>query len=86
LTEAEALIYPHNPVDNLAPLAAAKIAIIAVAGDADDLVPIEENIKRVERRYRELGGELKLILKPGVGHHPHSLEDPTPVVEFLVGH
>jgi hypothetical protein len=27
-----------------------------------------------------------VILKPGVGHHPHSLKDPAPVVEFLLRH
>jgi lysophospholipase L1-like esterase/pimeloyl-ACP methyl ester carboxylesterase len=84
LTEEAALVWPGNPVDNLAPLAAAKIPIIAVAGDADDVVPPKENIGVVETRYRELGGEIKVIVKPGVGHHPHSLEDPAPVVEFLV--
>jgi pimeloyl-ACP methyl ester carboxylesterase len=35
LTEAQALTYPNNPIDRLAPLAAAKIPIVAVAGDAD---------------------------------------------------
>jgi lysophospholipase L1-like esterase/pimeloyl-ACP methyl ester carboxylesterase len=86
LSEQEALNYPLNPVDNLKPIADAKIPIIAVAGDADDVVPMEENISLVEKRYRELGGEIQLIVKPGVGHHPHSLSDPTPVVNFLVQH
>jgi lysophospholipase L1-like esterase/pimeloyl-ACP methyl ester carboxylesterase len=85
-TEEEALAYKFNPLDNLAPLAAAKIPIIAVAGDADVVVPMDENISIVESRYRELGGEIQLIVKPGVGHHPHSLEDPTPVVDFLIRH
>ena len=85
-TEEQALAYPLNPIDNLAPIAAAKIPIIAVAGDADDTVPVAENIGIVEARYKKLGGEIKVILKPGVGHHPHSLEDPTPVVDFLLAH
>lgn len=85
-TEEQALAYPLNPVDNLAPIAAAKIPIIAVAGDADDTVPIEENIKIVEARYLKLGGEIKVIIKPGCAHHPHSLTDPTPVVDFLLAH
>ncbi|HEY9248699.1 MAG TPA: GDSL-type esterase/lipase family protein [Rariglobus sp.] len=84
LTEEQARDYTGNPIDNLAPLAAAKIPIIAVAGDADDVVPLNENIGIVEKRYRELGGRIQLITKPGVGHHPHSLTDPTPVVDFLV--
>lgn len=84
LTEEQALTYTGNPVDNLAPLAAAKIPVVAVAGDADVVVPMDENIGVVEKRYRELGGRIELITKPGVGHHPHSLKDPTPVVHFLV--
>ena len=84
LTEAEALNSPLIPLNNLKAIAEAKIPIIAVAGDADDIVPMDENIFILEKRYRELGGEIQLIVKPGVGHHPHSLTDPTPVVTFLL--
>ena len=86
LTEEQALAYQLNPVDNLKPLAAAKIPVIAVCGDADDVVPIAENIQLVEKRYRELGGEIQVIVKPGVGHHPHSLADPQPIVDFILAH
>ena len=41
--EAEALAYRKNPVDELVPLAAAKVALIHVVGDADQVVPPEEN-------------------------------------------
>jgi hypothetical protein len=27
-----------------------------------------------------------MIRKPGVGHHPHGLEDSTPIVEFIAKH
>ena len=85
-SDAEALAYPSNPVDNLRPLAAAHLPIIAVAGDSDRTVPMEENILIVEARYRELGGVIKIIVKPGGGHHPHSLTDPTPIVDFILAH
>lgn len=85
-TEEQALAYQLNPVDHLKPLAAAKIPIIAVCGDADDAVPIAENIQLVEKRYRELGGEIQVIVKPGVSHHPHSLADPQPIVDFILAH
>ncbi len=42
-----------------------------------------ENINIVEERYKKLGGEIKIIAKPDNGHHPHSLKDPTPIVEFI---
>jgi hypothetical protein len=83
-SDAEALAYPGNPVDNLAPLAAAGIPLLHVYGDADDLVRWEENTGVVAERYRALGGEITVIPKPGVGHHPHGLEDPTPIVEWVV--
>lgn len=85
-TEEEALAYPGNPVDNLAPLAEAKIPLLILCADADEVVPPEENGFLAEQRYRALGGEVKMIRKPGMGHHPHSLENPAPIVEFLEAH
>jgi len=86
LTEEQALAYKLNPVDNLAPLAKAKIPILSVCGEADKTVPIDENTRVVEKRYKELGGEIEVIAKPNCDHHPHSLKDPTPIVEFVLKH
>ena len=70
--DAQAKAYALNPVDNLAPLAKAHVAILSICGDADDVVPMPENTLLVQSRYEKLGGEIKVITKPGVGHHPHS--------------
>ena len=85
-SEAEALAYAKNPVDQLAPLAAAGVPLLHVYGDADEVVPWEENTGVVAQRYRQLGGSMTLIAKPGVGHHPHGLDDSTPIVQFIVRH
>jgi pimeloyl-ACP methyl ester carboxylesterase len=82
-SDEEAFAYPGNPVDNLAPLAEAHIPLLNIYGDDDDIVPWEENTGVVAERYAALGGEIKLIAKPGVGHHPHGPEDPTEVVEWI---
>jgi pimeloyl-ACP methyl ester carboxylesterase len=84
--EAGALAYTNNPIDTLAPLAAARVPIIHVVGDGDDVVPVAENTSILEARYRELGGTIQVIHKPGVGHHPHGLDDPAPVVDFILKH
>jgi pimeloyl-ACP methyl ester carboxylesterase len=84
LSEQEALTYKGNPLDNLAPLAAAGIPIIAVYGEDDIDLPPEENVLLLQIRYRALGGEIVVIPKPGVGHHPHSLVDPSPLLDFIV--
>ena len=83
-TEAQALAFQGNPIDNLQPLAKAGIPLLHVVGDADEVVPVAENTDIIVKRYRELGGSIMVINKPGVGHHPHSLQDPTPIVEFVI--
>ena len=52
------------------------------------MVPIAENTLLIEKKHHEkLGGlEFKVIVKPGVNHHPHSLRDPTPIVDFILAH
>lgn len=79
----EARAYTKNPVDNLEPLAAAKVPLLHVYGDADEVVPWDENTGKIAENYKKLGGDITLIAKPGVGHHPHGLDDSTPIVEFI---
>ncbi len=70
-------------MDNLAPLAGAKVPILLVYGDSDRGVPHSENSGVVYDRYKALGGPVERIIKPGQGHHPHGLTDPAPIVEFF---
>lgn len=72
-----------NAISLLQPIAAAGIPIIAVVGDADKTVPYDRNMLPVEEAYRDLRGIVEVIVKPGCDHHPHSLLDPGPVVDFL---
>jgi pimeloyl-ACP methyl ester carboxylesterase len=82
--ESVAMAWTGGPLDTLARLAKAKIPLIYVVGDADTVVPASENALVVAERYRALGGVVKVIHKPGVDHHPHGLDDPAPVVEFIL--
>jgi pimeloyl-ACP methyl ester carboxylesterase len=56
-----------NPIDNLAPLAKAKVKILHLHGDEDALVPTGANSKELARRYRELGGEAEIVLLKSPG-------------------
>ena len=38
----------------------------------------------VYERYQALGGEVQVIQKPGVDHHPHGLENPAPVIKCFL--
>jgi lysophospholipase L1-like esterase/pimeloyl-ACP methyl ester carboxylesterase len=84
-TEAEALVAKVNPIDGLQALAAARVPILNVVGDADVVVPVAENTAILEKRYAGLKGPIEVIHKAGIGHHPHSLKDPKPIVDFVLG-
>jgi len=86
MTEEEGLKFKGNPIDNLQPLAKAGVPLLHVVGDADNVVPVAENTAIIEERYKKLGGQITVIHKPKCGHHPHSLKDPKPIVEFVVKH
>ena len=73
-------------MDSLKPLANANVPLLHVFGDADDVVPWDENTGLIAERYKALGGSIELIRKEGVGHHPHGLDDPTPIVDFIARH
>ncbi|MBP5673541.1 MAG: hypothetical protein J6X49_14225 [Victivallales bacterium] len=83
LTVEQAKTYADQPFDNLEPLAAQKIPVLAVCGEADSVVPMVENINILAERYRKLGGPIRVISKHHCEHHPHSLKDPSVIVNFL---
>ena len=83
LTEEDAQNFNGNPVDKLQELHDTGIPVILIAGDSDTLVPYEENGKHLVDFYREKGGKIMVIVKKGVGHHPHSLENPEEIVKFI---
>ena len=57
------------------------------ATPAPGLAALNQNARTViEKRYLSLGGVIQVIHKPGVGHHPHGLENPEPVVQFILDH
>ena len=86
ITEEEAASFKGNPIDHLEPLAKARIPLLHVCGGADVDVPVDENTAILAERYRALGGDITVIIKEGCAHHPHSLVDPKPIVDFILKH
>lgn len=84
LTEEELCNPEIMPITTCKVLAEHKVPIFIVAGDSDRVVPWEENGAILMKNYQAAGGQVDLILKPGCDHHPHSLKDPAPIVEFML--
>ena len=59
----------HNPIEELKPLAKQRVPIFHIQGDSDKVVPHEANTGLLEKRYRALGGPIKVELIEGQGHN-----------------
>jgi len=73
-----------QPIDNLAPLANAGVPLLHVCGTMDPAV--SGQTLEAEKHYKQLGGNLTVIMDEGKGHYPTSPRNVRPIVDFIVGH
>lgn len=83
-TKAEIESFNGDPINQLNKIATLDIPLLHVCGDRDNVVPIEENTQPFESKLKELGANINVIYKKGIGHHPHSLDNPKPIVDFIL--
>ena len=85
-------IYGENPVlnsfmvktpllDGLSTLAKAGVPLLHVCGSLDPA--LNEHTREVEKRYKNLGGRIEVIVKEGEGHYPLAPRDPKRVAELI---
>ncbi len=86
VTDAQFASAKVNPIDQAENVARAGIPIFGVSGDADEAVSYNDNLGLFVTRYRAAGGLIEVVIKPGGKHHPHSLADPKPIVDFVLAH
>ncbi len=87
-------IYTENPaltrnfmskpvpiLDSLAALAKNGVPIMSVCGSLDPWY--KDGTLALEKKYKELGGKITVIVKEGEGHFPTGPKDPKPEVECI---
>ncbi len=77
------LTFKGNPIDNLDEFFSLGLPLLLIAGGADEVVAFEENAGKLIAYCKENNIEITSIVKPEGLHHPHSLDDVTPIVEFI---
>ena len=82
---AQVLSYRDMPMHHLEELVKNRIPVVMVSGNGDKLVPYHENGYLLECAYRDAGVKLEVHIKTNADHHPHGLENPGPIVEFICG-
>ena len=73
----------ENAACNISILVDNKIPVLLLSGGADTIVPYERNGKIIKDTYRRWGIPLKSVVRPHSGHHPHGIDNPYPVAEFI---
>src|SRR5260370_19426039 len=62
-------------------IASGVVRILHVCGSIDPILGRASTT--IETIYRQFGGRISVMIKEGIGHHPHSLHDPKPIVDFI---
>lgn len=75
--------FKGHPVNNFGEFFSHGIPLLLVAGGADEIVPFPENSGRMIEFCKENKIDITVFVKPDCKHHPHSLEDVAPIVEFV---
>lgn len=83
-TEEEMRQFKGSPIDKVEQIVKGRYPILILCADADEAVAPEENAIPFEKKMKALKGHITVIYKPGMKHHPHSLPNPTPIVDFIL--
>jgi pimeloyl-ACP methyl ester carboxylesterase len=75
------LMSKTRPIDNLGPLAKAAVPLIHACGSLDPWLDGQTRV--VEKRYKELGGPITVLVKEGAGHFLPAVDDPKAVVDLI---
>jgi len=74
------LLDPEMPVNQAAALAKTGIPVLLLYGGQDSEVEPATNAELFERRFRDAGGDIRVLCRPAFGHHPHGVEPTEPTI------
>lgn len=79
-------IYADNPaireedIPKMAELAKRDVPLLNVCGSLDFVLRCTMAVENV---YHQAGGRITIMIKEGTAHHPHSLQDPKIIADFI---
>lgn len=82
-TDSAAMTFHGSPLDRVQEIVRGKYPMLHLLADADEVVPPTENTLPFEQAIIAGGGKITVFHKPGFKHHPHSLPNPSVIVDFI---
>lgn len=83
-TDEQSVAFAGSPINKIKEIVKGGYPMLHVCGDMDELVPMDENTLPFAEKIKQAGGDIHIIHKPEGKHHPHSLPNPQPIVDFIL--
>ncbi len=75
--------FKGSPIDKIDAIVKGEYPILILCAELDQAAINSQNTFPFEKKIREKGGDITVIVKKGFGHHPHSFPNPTYIVDFI---
>lgn len=82
-TDEDIKNFHGSPMDKVEAIAKGKYPILILSADSDEAVNPAENALLFQQKMKALNAVVYVVNKPGFKHHPHSLPNPTLIVDFI---
>ncbi|MDR1091303.1 MAG: GDSL-type esterase/lipase family protein, partial [Prevotella sp.] len=75
--------FNESPIDKINAIVKGKYPILILCAELDKAAVNSQNTFPFEKKVREKGGDITVIVKNGFDHHPHSFPNPAIIVDFI---
>ncbi|MDR2057075.1 MAG: GDSL-type esterase/lipase family protein [Dysgonamonadaceae bacterium] len=75
--------FNESPIDKIDAIVKGNYPILILCAEWDDAAVNSQNTFPFEKKIKEKGGDITVIVKKGFKHHPHSFPNPTYIVDFI---
>jgi alpha-L-fucosidase 2 len=75
--------FHNSPIDKIDEIVSGNFPIYILCAELDDAAVNSQNAFPFEKKIKEKGGDITVVIKKGAKHHPHSFPDPSPIVDFI---
>jgi lysophospholipase L1-like esterase/dienelactone hydrolase len=83
VTRAQIKKFKESPIDKINAIVKGHYPILILCAELDDASVNSQNTFPFEKKIKEKGGDITVMVKKGFGHHPHSFPNPAVIVDFI---
>ncbi|KAA6317888.1 hypothetical protein EZS27_032027 [termite gut metagenome] len=82
-TRAQMKNFKESPIDKINDIVKGHYPILILCAELDEAAVNSQNTFPFEKKIKEKGGDITVMVKKGFGHHPHSFPNPAIIVDFI---